>query len=702
MISRRIAFIGAGNIAETHAAAIRAIPGLQLVAVVDPVGSRARSFAERWGVAAIHDSVESLIKGRAAEAAHVLVPPPLHRAVAEPVLRAGLHVLLEKPMAQDEAECDALQEAARAGGAALRVNHNFVHHPAHRAARRAIEANRIGPVRHVMCRYNVPLRQLGARQLTHWMFDSPRNLLLEQAVHPLSQIDDLVGSVRDIAAVVAPPLRLGEGQDVHRTWLVSMQCERGTAQLLLSLGETYPTWGMTIVGDDGAIFVDYLNNRIARETSGRAMDLIDGFRNGASMAVALKWQSLANLLAGGASIVKLRPRSDVFFRSMKTSIARFYDDLDPPQGDRLGIDGRSMVELCERIAALAGPPARAAAVARAPSDDGEASDVLVIGGTGFIGSRVVAKLVAKGVRVRVLARGVKNLPALFRDPAVGVISGDARNETDITRAIGKASTVINLAHGGGGANWAEIEANLVGGAKTVAGCCLASGVRRLVFVSSIAALYLGDPQEIVTGSTRPDPMSEQRGEYARAKGLAETALLDLHRAQGLPVVILRPGVVIGEGTSPFHSGIGYYNHETHCLGWNLGRNPLPLVLVDDVADAIMSALDAAGVEGKCYNLVGDVRLTAREYVLEMSRATGRPLRFHPQPVAKIFGIELMKSAVKKLSGRRDPWPSLRDFKSRGLAARFDCSAEARELGWNPVGDRAEFLRQGFEVHARSG
>ncbi len=52
----------------------------------------------------------------------------------------------------------------------------------------------------------------------------------------------------------------------------------------------------------------------------------------------------------------------------------------------------------------------------------------------------------------------------------------------------------------------------------------------------------------------------------------------------------------------------------------------------------------------------------------MSRATGRPLRFHPQPVAKIFAIELMKSVVKKASGRRDPWPSLRDLKSRGLVA----------------------------------
>jgi nucleoside-diphosphate-sugar epimerase len=534
------------------------------------------------------------------------------------------------------------------------------------------------------------------------MFDQPRNLLLEQAVHPLSQIDDLVGPAREIAVVAAPPTQLGDGQAVLRTWLVSLHCEHGTAQLLLSLGETYPTWGMTLIGDDGAIFADYLNNRITCETTGRAMDLFDGFRNGAAMAMATQWQSVANLANGFASTVKLRPRSDVFFRSMTRSIGAFYDDLDHGRGDLRGADGRRMVETCERIVALAQPRLPAPVAVRAPQDDGAADDVLVIGGTGFIGSRLVARLVGKGRRVRVLARGTKNLPALFADPAIAVLSGDARSAADVGRAIGNARNVVNLAHGGGGANWTEIEASLVGGAKIVADCCRARGVRRLVFVSSIAALYLGDPQAVVTASTRPDARPDHRADYARAKVLAEEALLGLHRAHDLPVVILRPGVVIGEGTSPFHSGIGYYNHERHYLGWNRGRNPLPLVLVDDVADAIVRALDAEGVEGKCYNLVGDVRLTAREYVGALGRATGRPLAYHPQPVLKIYAIELLKAVVKRLSGRRDAWPSLHDLKSRGLVAAFDCSAEARELGWKPVADRTEFLRQGFQVHAKSG
>ncbi len=84
-------------------------------------------------------------------------------------------------------------------------------------------------------------------------------------------------------------------------------------------------------------------------------------------------------------------------------------------------------------------------------------------------------------------------------------------------------------------------------------------------------------------------------------------LLDLHGNQGLPVVILRPGVVVGEGGPPFHGGLGFFNNDQHCIGWNDGRNPLPFVLAEDVAAAILLAARADGIEGRCYNLVGDVR-----------------------------------------------------------------------------------------------
>ena len=91
---------------------------------------------------------------------------------------------------------------------------------------------------------------------------------------------------------------------------------------------------------------------------------------------------------------------------------------------------------------------------------------------------------------------------------------------------------------------------MVGGAEIVARACLAAGSARLIHVGSIASLYLGPGAGPVTGATPPDPREAERGDYARAKVLCDRMLLDLHAQEGLPVVILRPGVVVGEGTSP--------------------------------------------------------------------------------------------------------------------------------------------------------
>jgi nucleoside-diphosphate-sugar epimerase len=176
-------------------------------------------------------------------------------------------------------------------------------------------------------------------------------------------------------------------------------------------------------------------------------------------------------------------------------------------------------------------------------------------------------------------------------------------------------------------------------------------------------------------------------------------LLAMHVQHGLPVCILRPGLVVGEGGPPFHTGLGFYNNEQHCLGWNSGTNPLPFVLVEDVAEAIFEAARTDGVEGRCYNLVGDVRLSAREYTEALGRALQRPLRFHPQWPRKLWLAEMGKWSLKRATGRKVPAPTLRDILSRGLIAEFDCSDAKRDLGWTPTADRDQFLSRAILVHA---
>ena len=234
---------------------------------------------------------------------------------------------------------------------------------------------------------------------------------------------------------------------------------------------------------------------------------------------------------------------------------------------------------------------------------------------------------------------------------------------------------------------------MVGGAEVVARAC---NGRRLIHIGSIAALYLG-PQNIpVTGTALPDPQAEQRADYARAKAMTDRMLLDM---PGLKVCILRPGLVVGEGSSPFHSGVGMFNNEQHCIGWNAGRNPLPFVLVEDVADAILLAARAGGIDGHCYNLVGDVRMSARDYIAALAAAMQRPLKFHPQLVELLLAQEYGKYLIKRVTGRRAAPPSKRDLLSRGLTATFDCGDAKRDLGWSPAADPIRFRERAILVHA---
>jgi nucleoside-diphosphate-sugar epimerase/predicted dehydrogenase len=694
-----ICLVGAGVISQSHAAALQSL-GRRIVAVVDPDLPAAQRLARASGATAFA-TIDAALVAAGFDRAHVLVPPPAHAEVARPLLEAGIHVLLEKPLAVSSAECAALLDAPRQG-VRLGVNQNFVYHPAFARLRRRIETGALGPPRFVSCLYNVPLRQLQARQFGHWMFRAPGNILLEQAVHPLSQIVALAGPVRKLRALAGAAMEIAPGVPFCPEATVLLDGERLPAQLRFAVGQSFPFWQVTVVCDDGVVVADILADRVSTHARTRWLEPVDALVSGLATAGGLARDSLANAGCYAAATLRLTGRSDPFFRSMRASIAAFHAALD--RGEAPGLDGpfgAGLVALCEAIRDQAFPtlPAPAVAVRPAAVAADAAIDVAVLGGTGFIGTHVVRQLLAAGLRVAVMARGVHNLPAVFADPRVVLHRGDIRDPDTVARAIAGAPVVVNLAHGGGGGSFAAVRDAMLGGAETVARACRAAGVRRLVHVGSIASLYLGPQQTPVTGATPPDPQSETRADYARAKALCDRRLLDLHASEGLPVVILRPGVVVGEGGVAFHSGLGFYNTEQHCIGWNGGHNNLPFVLVEDVAAAVLAAIRAEGIDGRCYNLVGDVRPNARTYVAALAQALGRPLRYHPQSPTWLWLEDLGKWAIKRATGRQVPVPSRRDFLSRGMTATFDCADAKRDLGWRPEADPDRFFACAVRVHA---
>ena len=196
--SVRVALIGSGVIAHTHAEALKNLPGLELAAVVDVNGAAAKSFAAKWGIPNSFDNVEDAIKSGSFDRAHILVPPDFHAEVTSRFVEAGIPTLVEKPVTVSSAENKKLRALAKKHDCAVGVNQNFVFHTAFRKLRETLESGAVGKLRMVQCLYSVPLRQLAGRQFGHWMFHQPGNILLEQAVHPLSQIRHLTGEIEDL------------------------------------------------------------------------------------------------------------------------------------------------------------------------------------------------------------------------------------------------------------------------------------------------------------------------------------------------------------------------------------------------------------------------------------------------------------------------------------------------------------------------
>jgi predicted dehydrogenase/nucleoside-diphosphate-sugar epimerase len=689
-----VALIGAGHIADAHAEALRSVSGATIAAVVDPVRSRAEALAQRWRIPVILDDARALGRDVAVEVAHVLTPPSLHRAAAEPLLERGIHVLIEKPMATSEAECIVLEEAAERGGARLRVNHNFVHHPAFARLHSDLVQGAVGRPCHVDIVYIVQLRQLAAGQLGHWMFRSPLNLLLEQVVHPVSQLEALIGWPEELQVVADPSRKIGDGFELVTGWQLVGRAGGASFHVRILLGHTQPLWRVRVVGSDGVVEADILRNRHAAELPTPWLEAADDLVAGSAIGLRCLAQTASNTLGYLGGQLGLRCRTDGFFASMRASIAGAHAAFRGRDPDPHPSPGRRLVALLERVAQSAPPINPTTARPCRTRTEATTADVVLVGGTGFIGRHLTAWLVGRGHRVVVVARQLEGLPQVFADSRVMLVRGDVADEGSARAIAAIAPVIVHLAHGGG-TGWPAIERAMVGGARLLGTAARDAGTKRLIFVSSIAALYLGDPGSDVDQTTLPDPLPEARAPYTRGKIASEAALLAIAARDGLRLTIVRPGIVLGRGTSAFHSGVGLFNRETHCLGWNKGTNPLPFVLVSDLADAIGTMFERAAEAGPVYNLVGDVRLSAREYIAELARTTGRPLFFHPRSARWSAVVETAKWGVKRTGRRSAERTTLRDLRSRGLVAAFDTGQEKAELGWRPVADRPTFLAEAF-------
>jgi nucleoside-diphosphate-sugar epimerase len=613
--------------------------------------------------------------------------------------------LIEKPMALTTAECDALIETARANSLCLGVNHNAMYHPAYRQLRDDLDRGRIGRVRHVLSVMSVRLAQFDAGRFEHWMFRQPENILFEQGPHPMSQICDLLGEVREARTLPCYPTRLPGSALFYPSWQVSLVGAEGTAQMFIGYQPSLPESWLHVIGQDGSARVDLLNNVYALERRTHFVDPLDicvrRLHEARQVAAAAIW----NIVRYGLHTLKVGQRSDPFYEGMHGSIAAFYESLR--RGDTRGRSaslGRMVIDGLAQIASAAdcqGVAPAAAFMARSRPRRQRDGDILVLGGTGFIGKRLVEDLSRAGKPVRLMVRGERRVPeeVLQWNPSVWV--GDVRNPEDVHDAIEGCAAVVHLV-AGAPSSISEFEQLFVGGTRNVAEACLKWKVPKLVFASSIAVYDLGVRGRVVTEDTPMDPRPGQRSPYARYKIASELLLGELFVSHGLPVTIVRPGLVVGQGGLLEHSGVGFWPCPTHCVTWGTVNAPLPFVLVDDVSSGILGVLRSSATEGSSFNLIGDVRLTASEYVEILGRESHRVIHLHRQSLVKWAAVDLLKWGIKAVSGRSgNARPSVHDLAARTLVSPFDCTKAKQVLHWRPEADKERFVERAIRQPQRT-
>ncbi len=705
----RVALVGAGYVARFHLEILRALPGVSVVAVADVDRARAERIARQLGGTKTVTSIEEL-PGLGVDVAHVLTPPDLHVPVTCRLLELGIGALVEKPVALDPAAARELGRLAAERGLPLGVNHNNLYQPAFARLLAEVRAGRIGRVEHVRVSMSVPLAQFKAGDFSHWMFRSPENIVFEQATHPLSQLHALVGRVRQATTTLLGTRELAPGQIFHDRWLIAAQAERGTAEVHLAFGQSFERTTLEVLGSDGAIEADLTHGLVSSEEKTLWLEFWNSFLAGWRRGGSLRRGALDRLSRYGRFTLGLGPRDDLYFAGMRGSLAAFYAAL--AQGAPPPVDAEEAAQVLDWCEAAAGEARR---YQRHPRSQAPASpstpfpapgpvrpgEVVVLGGSGFIGRRLVTALLARGLPVTAVVRRLHALPRELAEPAVReerplrLLTGRLEEGAALAAAFAGAKTVVHLATGNG-ETWEEVERAMVRGSVAVAEAALASGVERFLYVSSIAALYAGADcgAAVIDDALGTDPEPAGRDLYSQGKIAAEAALLALHRERGLPLVIVRPGVVLGIGGPLEHGGLGYWARDNHCIGWGRGDTPLPVVSADDVAAALALAVTYEGheLDGRALNLATRAPLSAQRIVAELARSTGRSLYFHPRPLWLSQTLEIGKWLVK-VAGRRPGvrFPSYRDLKSRALPLPFRSETARQVLGWQPVEEPEAFL-----------
>lgn len=309
------------------------------------------------------------------------------------------------------------------------------------------------------------------------------------------------------------------------------------------------------------------------------------------------------------------------------------------------------------------------------------ASAFVTGGSGFIGRRLVARLVREGARVQALARS-EAAAATLRAAGGHPVAGDLGDIAAMrSGAAGCDSAFHAAAVVGEWGRWAHFERDNVIGTRNVLEACRTAGVRRFVHVGTEAALLDGGPlvQVDETAPLRPN----SKALYSRSKARAELAVLDA-AGEGFETVVVRPRFVWGPGDATILPALVEAVRKGRFAWIGGGDHLTSTTHADNAVEGLLCAA-ARGRAGEAYFVTDGEPVVFRDFITRLLATQGveAPQRSVPAGVARA-GAALLEGewGALRLPGappltRMAVWVS-------SLECTIDISKARTEFGYEPV------------------
>lgn len=325
-------------------------------------------------------------------------------------------------------------------------------------------------------------------------------------------------------------------------------------------------------------------------------------------------------------------------------------------------------------------------------------NAFVTGGTGFVGSAVIRRLLAEGHTVRALVRPGTDTRMLEGLP-VERVAGSLADAKALRSGMTGCAWVFHVAalYAYWGYRWEEFYQSNVEGTRQVLEAARQSGVRRVVHTSSIASLGLPRDGRPGTEDT-PVRLGDMRSDYKRSKYLAEELVREFVAA-GLPVVTVNPAAPVGVGDhKPTQTGrmiVSFLN----------GRMPayvdtgLTIVDVEDVAAGHLLAVEKGRV-GERYILGGE-NLSLQQVLDLLAEISGRPKVRTRIPRALALAWAYVDTGLARLNPRHIPEATPAAVRVSSRKEYFSSAKAMRDLGYSFIPAR-EALRKAVEWYRQNG